>query len=62
MLKELSIIARGLLGLHGFPVDAPQRGGPAVATATPARTGGRPVKATRVEAPRAALRPAQGAR
>lgn len=45
MLSELNVIASGLLGLHGYPVAAPQRVAPASA-APVAGTG-----ATRVEAP-----------
>lgn len=62
MLKELHIITRGLLGLHGFPVDAPRRSGAAVATTPPARADDRPRKGVRVGAPRPVLRSARGAR
>jgi hypothetical protein len=37
MLKELNSIARGLLGLHGYPTPASARVAPAPSDASPAR-------------------------
>ena len=64
MLKKLNGIARGLLGLHGYPVDPPQRAdSAATATATDTvRAATRPRKAARIDARRTALLPARGAR
>lgn len=65
MLNELNIIARGLLGLHGYPVDLPQR--PAAAPASRGSVAAARVE-TRARTSTAAARPrpltpnAQGSR
>ncbi len=64
MLKELNGIARGLLGLHGYPVDPPQRAdGVAATTATGTlRVETRVRRAVRIDARRTTWLPARGAR
>jgi len=37
MLKELNSIARGLLGLHGYPTSLPARVAPAASEVSPAQ-------------------------
>lgn len=52
MLKELNSIARGLLGLHGYPTHVPARVEPAASDVPTARRPQRPLRqgASRVPA------------
>lgn len=50
MLKELNSIARGLLGLHGYPTSLPPRVAPAASEVSPARRSHRPPADARVPA------------
>ena len=50
MLKELNSIARGLLGLHGYPT-VPARVAPAASDVPPARRPQRPLRQGATRAP-----------
>lgn len=51
MLKELNSIARGLLGLHGYPTHVPARVEPAASDVPPARRPQRPLRQGATRAP-----------